>query len=354
MSGHLSVGVLGATGTVGQRLLSLLSGHPWFRVRTLVGSPRTQGRTYGEAVRWFGPEPMPSWAKDKTIAPPTPSGRCDLVFSALDSQVAKEVEPLFRESGIPVVSNASSFRMEGDVPLLVPEVNPHHLTLLKNSPPGHGFLVTNPNCSTTGLVLALKPLADAFGLRRVCVTTLQAMSGAGYPGIPAMDIMGNVLPNIPGEEEKLESEPLKILGSLTDSGIQAASLAISAQTNRVPVLDGHLLSISVQLEKDGVTREGVARAFSDFKSPITSLGLPSAPGKPLRYSESEDFPQPRIHAGLDGGMGVGIGRLRSCPVLDFRFVALVHNTIRGAAGGAILNAELMKVKGLLGRVGGAD
>jgi aspartate-semialdehyde dehydrogenase len=353
MSGHLSVGVLGATGTVGQRLLTLLSGHPWFRVTTLGGSPRSQGRKYEEAARWFDPEPMPSWAAEMTITPPSPSAGTDLVFSALDAPVAREVEPLFVKAGIPVISNASPFRMEGGVPLLVPEVNPGHLDLLRKAPSGEGFMVTNPNCSTTGLVLALKPLEEAFGIRQVSVTTLQAISGAGYPGIPAMDIVGNVLPNIPGEEEKLETEPLKIFGAPSDSGIEPASITISAQTNRVPVMDGHLLSISVQFEKSA-TREAVVEAFSGFTSPIASLGLPSAPGQPLQYSEADDYPQPRVHAGLEGGMGVGIGRLRSCPVLDFRFVALVHNTIRGAAGGAILNAELLRAKGLLGKEGAAD
>lgn len=236
--------------------------------------------------------------------------------------------------------------MAPEVPLLIPEVNPDHIEILQDRKPGEGFIVANPNCSTTGLVLALTPLERRFGVRRVSVTTLQAISGAGYPGVPALDIAGNVMPNIPGEEEKLESEPLKILGTRVGSAIRSAPLTISAQANRVPVVDGHLLSVSVELNQPAEA-EDLIETWTGFGSSLAELDLPSAPAQPIHCSLDETFPQPRIHSLLGRGMEVGIGRLRKCPVLGFRFVALVHNTIRGAAGGAILNAELLKAKGFL-------
>jgi len=348
MSGPLSVGILGATGAVGQKLVTLLSGHPWFQVRALAGSPRSQGRTFREAVRWLEPTPIPEWAKEMRVEAPTPHLDCDLVFSALDADVAREVEPVFVAAGVPVFSNARAFRMKPGVPLLIPEVNPGHIEMLRGRPPGEGFIVANPNCSTTGLVLALKPLADAFRLRRVSVTTLQAMSGAGYPGVPALDILGNVIPLIPGEEEKLETEPLKILGTRVGADVIPAPITISAQANRVPVLNGHLLSVSVELG-DSVEPEEAAVVLERFRSPLHALGLPSAPKHPIHFSTNPGYPQPRIHTGFGGGMVVGVGCLRPCPVLGLRFVALVHNTIRGAAGGAILNAELLKERGALFR-----
>jgi aspartate-semialdehyde dehydrogenase len=278
---------------------------------------------------------------------PTPALACDLVFSALDPEVASVVEPTFVEAGVPIFSNARSFRMEPGVPLLVPEVNPDHIEILREGSAGGGFIVANPNCATTGLVLALKPLADAFGLRRVAVTTMQAISGAGYPGVPALDILGNVIPLIPGEEEKLETEPLKILGTRVKSEVLPAPIVISAQANRVPVLDGHLLSVSVELG-DSVDPMAATEVLEGFRSPVYSLGLPSAPERPVLLSKEPGFPQPRLHAGLGGGMVVGVGRLRRCPLLGLRFLALVHNTIRGAAGGAILNAEFLGARGMLG------
>ncbi len=346
MNKPLRVGVLGATGSVGQKFVSLLSGHPWFRVTYLAGSPGSQGIPYGERVRWLETTPLPRWAGGLVMEAPSPELPCDLVFSALSSTVASEIESTFVAAGVPVISNASSHRMEPGVPLLVPEVNPDHVEVLRGRPPGEGFMVANPNCSTSGLVLALKPLVDAFGIRRVSVTTLQALSGAGYPGVPSLDILGNVIPNIPNEEEKLETEPLKILGRRKGTDVTPAELTISAQTNRVPVIDGHLLSVSVETEVR-CSVEGAADALEGFVSPLLEMALPSAPERPVRYSRDPSFPQPRLHSGAGSGMAVSIGRLRPCPVLGLRFVALVHNTVRGAAGGAILNAEFLYEKGFL-------
>jgi aspartate-semialdehyde dehydrogenase len=346
MSDHLSVGILGATGAVGQKLVALLSGHPWFRVTALAGSERSRGKAYKDGVRWMETTPLPEWARGLELQAPSPSLPCDLVFSALSAKVADEVEQAFVGAGTPVFSNARSFRMAPEVPLLIPEVNPDHIEILRGRPPENGFIVANPNCSTTGLVLALAPLEKHFGVRRVSVTTLQAISGAGYPGVPSLDISGNVIPHIPGEEDKLESEPLKILGTRVGSAIRSSAMTISAQTNRVPVVDGHLLSVSVELDEQAEPSD-LIEAWENFGSPLAALGLPSAPDHPIHFSLEPDFPQPRIHGLLGKGMVVGIGRLRRCPVLGFRFVALVHNTIRGAAGGAILNAELLKARGFL-------
>ena len=348
MSGRLRVGILGATGAVGQKLVSLLSGHPWFEVRRLAASTRSAGLPYRDAVRWLEPVPLPAWAGGLPVEEVRPWKEVDLVFSALDAATAERVEPAFVAGGIPVLSNARSFRMEPDVPLLVPEVNPHHLDLLESRQARKGILVTNPNCSTTGLVMALKPLADAFPLRKVLVTTLQAVSGAGYPGVPSLDALGNVLPHIPGEEEKLETEPLKILGRVRAGRIEPAPLQVSAQANRVPVLEGHLLSVSVGFAHPVDPRD-VEAAFEAFRSPLVGLGLPSAPQRPLLLLTGPDAPQPRLHAGLGGGMTTSVGRVRRCPVLDVRFLVLVHNTVRGAAGGAILNGELLVVRELLER-----
>lgn len=349
---RLRVGILGATGAVGQKFVRLLSGHPWFRVTALAASSRSWGKAYGKAVRWLESTPLPPWAQEMRVGEVSPALDCDLVFSALNAEVAEELEPFFSEAGIPVISNARSFRMDPGVPLVVPEVNPDHLKILKersggagrgvgSSVDGSGFIVTNPNCSTTGLVLALKPLADAFPLRRVSVTSLQAVSGAGYPGVPSMDILGNVVPEIPGEEEKLETEPLKILGQWAGDSVKGAPLTISAQCNRVPVQEGHLLSVSVGFERR-IGMEEAKKAWEEFRSPLREMGLPSAPERPIRFSDAPAFPQPRLHSGEEGGMAVSIGRLRVCPVLDLRFVVLVHNTVRGAAGGAVLNAELLR------------
>lgn len=344
MSRRIAVGVLGATGTVGQKLVRLLAHHPWFELQRLMASERSVGKPYGQAVHWLEPEPLPPDIAAMTVESAEPGG-CALVLSALDAATARAVEPRFAQAGCAVVSNASAHRMDPDVPLVVPEVNPDHLELAGRQP-WPGALVTNPNCVVAGLVLVLKPLQDAFGVEAVELTTLQAVSGAGYPGVPALDILGNVIPGIVGEEEKLQTEPLKILGTLDGGAIADAPIAISAQTTRVPVLDGHLLSLSVRLGRSA-TPEHVSEALKRFRPPERVQQLPSAPAEPLAVLGRELGPQPRLHAGLANGMTVSVGRVRPCPVLDVRLVALVHNTVRGAAGAALLNAELLVREGVV-------
>ena len=273
---------------------------------------------------------------------------CDVVFSALGSAGARELEPQLAGRGLMVVSNASALRMHPEVPLLIPEVNPDHLDMLDHQTFGSGGVVTNPNCATVGLVLSLKPLADAFGIEAVQVTTLQAISGAGHPGVPSLDILGNALPLIPGEEDKLETEPQKILGSVSGGAFSPAAFRVSAQTNRVPVVDGHLVSVSVKLNRPA-SPEAARKAIEDFRSPVADLELPSAPRRPVIVAEDGPRPQPKLDVDRGEGMTVTVGRLRSCPVFDLRYVALVHNTERGAAGAAVLNAELMAATGRLGR-----
>ena len=273
---------------------------------------------------------------------------CDVVFSALGSAGARELEPQLAGRGLMVVSNASALRMHPEVPLLIPEVNPDHLDMLDHQSFGSGGVVTNPNCATVGLVLSLKPLADAFGIEAVQVTTLQAISGAGHPGVPSLDILGNALPLIPGEEDKLETEPQKILGSVSGGAFSPAAFRVSAQTNRVPVVDGHLVSVSVKLNRPA-SPEAARKAIEDFRSPVADLELPSAPRRPVIVAEDGPRPQPKLDVDRGEGMTVTVGRLRSCPVFDLRYVALVHNTERGAAGAAVLNAELMAATGRLGR-----
>ena len=343
---RLRVGILGATGAVGQKLVTLLARHPWLELTAVAASQRSAGRRYGDAVHWLEAVPLPPAVAALLVQEAAPPLACDLVVSALDADVAREIEPAFAAAGYPVFSNASAHRMRPDVPLLVPEVNADHLRLVERQPYGAGFIVTNPNCSTTGLVLALKPLADAFGLDAVQVTTMQAASGAGYPGVSSLDILGNVIPHIAGEEAKLEAEPRKILGTLAGDAVAEHPVTISAQANRVPVLDGHLLSVSVRLSRPAGL-DDVRTAFAEFKSPIRDLGLPSAPERPVALLAAGEAPQPRRHAALGGGMVVHVGCVRSCPVLGVRFVALVHNTVRGAAGAAILNAELAIRSGLV-------
>jgi aspartate-semialdehyde dehydrogenase len=344
---RLRAAILGATGAVGQRFVSLLAAHPWFEVGALLASERSAGRPYREAVRWLEPHPIPAEVAELPVLGPEATPDCDLAFSGLDSAAAVTIEPRLARAGLPVVSNAGAWRMAPDVPLLIPEVNAEHLDWVRRQSYGSGYIVTNPNCSAVGLVLALKPLYDAFGLETVHVTTLQAISGAGYPGVPSLDILGNVVPWIQNEEEKLETEPGKILGRHVGDAFEPARFRISAQTNRVPVLDGHLLSISVRLG-ESARLEAVRGAFEGFGQPLAPWQLPSAPARAVAYLEGPDHPQPRLHAGAGGGMTVSIGRLRPCPVGDFRFVALVHNTLRGAAGGALLNAELLWRRGYLG------
>ena len=339
------VGILGATGAVGQKFVEILHGHPWFDIVALVASDRSAGKRYRDAVNWIGNTSIPPDIADMEVQGTGKIPDCDIAFSGLKADVAIEVERRLAEAGLTVISNARSFRMHPLVPLLIPEVNPSHAYLVKRQP-WSGALVTNPNCSTVGLVCALRPLYDAFGVDAVQVTTMQALSGAGYPGVPSLDAIANVVPYIGGEEDKLANEPLKLLGTLDDQGIEYAQMSISAQCNRVPILEGHLECVSVKLGTPasvGAVRE----AFESFVSPVEEFGLPTEPERLLHVMDDERFPQPRRHLMLDNGMGVAVGRIRPCEVLDVKFVVLVHNTLRGAAGGAVLNAELLHAQGLL-------
>jgi aspartate-semialdehyde dehydrogenase len=346
----IPVGVLGATGAVGQKFVALLENHPWFELTELAASDRSAGKSYRDATVWRQYQPIPERLKDRTIKPCEPALDCRVVFSGLDSSVAGEVEENFARAGYIVVSNSRNHRMDDDVPLLIPEVNPEHLALIKvqrerRSWPG--AIVTNPNCSTIGLVMALAPIHRAFGVKRVIVATMQALSGAGYPGHSAIDMLGNVIPFIGGgEEEKMETEPLKIMGSLDGKGICFADCRISAHTNRVFVEDGHMECVSVELERKAKPDE-VARVLAQFSSLPQELKLPSAPERPVIVTDERDRPQPRFDRDAGNGMSAVVGRIRECPVFDIRFVVLSHNTIRGAAGAAILNAELMKAQGLI-------
>jgi aspartate-semialdehyde dehydrogenase len=342
----IPVAVLGATGSVGQRFVQLLLNHPWFQLVALTASERSAGKRYGEAARWIQATPLPPAIADMTLLPTQTGIDVPLVFSALDAGVAGDFESAFAQDGYVVVSNAKNHRMAADVPLLVPEVNPTHLDLAQQQKYGGGAIITNPNCSTIGMVLALKPIYDAFGITQVQVVTMQAISGAGLPGIAGMEITDNVLPHIGGEEEKMELETRKIMGHLQGGAITEANLTISAHCNRVNVIDGHTECISVSLERSA-TPENIIEAWTSFKSEPQKLDLPSAPAQPVHYFHEAGYPQPRLHRDLEGGMAVSVGRLRSCPVLDYKFVALSHNTIRGAAGGSILAAELAVAKGLL-------
>ncbi len=345
---RLKVGILGATGSVGQRFVQLLSGHPWFEPAALAASPKSEGKPYGETVRWLLPGGPPEGVRDMPVLPPDPDRiQADVVFSALDAASARDLEPAFRSAGRTVISNASAFRMDPLVPLVIPEVNPDHLALVADQRKRYGgAIVANPNCATIGLCLSLGPLRAAFGLRRVLVTTLQALSGAGHPGVPSLDALDNVVPEIAGEEEKLRTEPAKIFGALEGGGVRPAGMTVGAQCNRVPVRDGHLLSVSVEVARPaGVA--GAARAFREFVSPLAGLGMPSAPDRPVVLEDGFARPQPLLDRNRSGGMAVTVGRLAPCPVLGLRYAALVHNTVRGAAGGTILLAELMKVRGML-------
>ena len=345
----IRVGVLGATGMVGQRFVQLLAGHPWFEIAALTASERSAGKTYGEACRWVVSDDMPAFAKEMVVQESKPGLACRLVFSAMLATVAGPIEEEFAAAGYAVSSNARNHRLAPDVPLLVPEVNPDHLALIeiqRRRRGQKGFIVTNPNCSTAQLVLALKPLWDRFGITALSVVTMQALSGAGYPGVPSLDILDNVIPYIGGEEEKVETEPLKILGQLRGEGIREAEMTISAQCHRVATREGHLEAVSVKLGQE-TSREEVMEALRSFRGPLQDLGLPSAPERPIVVREENDRPQPRLDRDEGGGMSVVVGRVRECPVLDYKFLVLGHNTIRGAAGAAILNAELLTAQGYL-------
>lgn len=343
-------GVLGATGIVGQRLVKLLSEHPWFELTEVAASERSSGKTYAEAVHWHLETPIPSVARDLVVKGVEPTLNCDLVFSALDSSVAGPVEEDFARTGYPVVSNSKNHRMDADVPLLIPEVNASHLDAIplqqKNRGYDAGFIVTNPNCSTAGLVLVLKPLADAFGLERIFVVTLQAISGAGYPGVASMDIQGNVVPFISGEEEKMEAEPQKLLGKWDGSRFIEAGLGISAHCNRVPVLDGHLECVSLGLKKIASLDE-VREALQTFEVDEELASLPTALRHPVVVIDEENRPQPRRDVDAGDGMAAVVGRIRECPLHDVKLTLLSHNLVRGAAGAALLNAELLAARGFL-------
>jgi aspartate-semialdehyde dehydrogenase len=342
------VGVLGATGAVGQRLVQLLEGHPWFSLTEVVASERSSGRPYGEAVSWRLGSRVPEEAARLVIKDLSPHLDCDLVLSALDSAVAGDAEESLATAGFPVISNARNHRMEDDVPLLIPEVNWEHTAVLPHQRAlrhySTGLLATNPNCSTIGLAMALKPLQDAFGVSEVSVVTMQALSGAGLKGVAAMTIQDNIIPHVPGEEEKLESESLKILGGLQGERFVPADLRVSAQCNRVAVLDGHTEAISVRL-RTPATADQLRQAFSTFTSEPQRLRLPSAPPHPVLVVDGVDRPQPRLDRDVAKGMAVSVGHLRPCPVLDWKFTLVVHNAIRGAAGAALLNAELLVAQG---------
>jgi len=342
------VGLLGATGAVGQTFIRLLRDHPWFTITDVAASERSAGRPYREAVNWLSGSPIPPSVADLEVKPTKPEALdCDFVFSGLSSSVAGEVERAFAEAGFPVISNAKNYRLHEDVPLLLPEVNPDHTALIDNQDwGGDGFIVTNPNCSTVGLVCGLRPLMDAFDVEAVQVTMLQALSGAGYPGVPSLDAVGNVVPYIGGEEDKLSTEPRKILGTLQDGRVEPAELPVSAQCTRVPVRDGHLACTSVRFRED-VGAEDVRRVLKDFRSPLADQPLPSRPDPFIQVLDAPDAPQPQRHVDAGDGMTVSVGRIQSCAVNDVKFVLLSHNTVRGAAGGAILNAELLVQDGRL-------
>jgi aspartate-semialdehyde dehydrogenase len=343
MNEKYRVGILGATGTVGQRFIQLLEDHPQFEVTALAASDRSQGKSYAEACAWRLPGEMPEAVRAMRVEAPRPPLACDLVFSSLPGEMAREVEGEFARAGFPVISNSSAYRMDEDVPLLIPEINHEHLRLLdaqRARNKSGGFIVTNPNCSTIMIALALAPLHARFGLEAVVATTLQALSGAGYPGVPSLDATDNVVPFIENEEEKIEEETQKILGVMKESRVEHAPFKLSAQVHRVNVTEGHMAALRVKLSRRA-TLEEVKDALSSFASLPQELKLHSAPAQPLLVREERDRPQPRLDRDAGRGMTVTVGRVLPDKVLDFRLVALSHNTIRGAAGAAILNAELL-------------
>jgi aspartate-semialdehyde dehydrogenase len=344
---RIDVGVLGATGMVGQQFVARLAGHPWFRVSWLAASERSEGKAYEDAAPWRLAAPMPAAVRRIVVESCSPGRGPRVVFSALDAAAADQVEAEFAAAGHVVLSNARSHRMDPLVPLLIPEVNADHLSLVaeqRRDRRWSGAIVTNPNCAVAVLATALAPLRQ-FGLRTVQVTTLQAVSGAGYPGVPSLDIVGNVIPYIGGgEEDKIERETVKILGA--DGGRTPHPVLVSAQVTRVPVIDGHSMTVSVALG-ERPSAEAVIGALAAFRGRPQAERLPSAPDPAIVVHEEAHRPQPRLDVDLGGGMTVSVGRVRPCPVASFKFFALGHNTVRGAAGGSILNAEMMQVDGLL-------
>ncbi len=350
MPTKIAIGILGATGVVGQRFIQLLEHHPWFEVAWLAASDRSAGQAYGDAVRWRLRTSIPARIAKMKVSPATPAGAPRVIFAALDADIARDLEPRFAANGCAVVTNSSALRMQEDVPLVIPEVNADHVKVVHAQrwrEDSGGFVVTNPNCSAIGLVMALAPLYRRFGLEKVIAVTMQAVSGAGYPGVASLDILGNVIPYIAKEEEKMEEETRKLLGRADASRIHSAEFAISAQCNRVAVEDGHTESVSVKLSKPAA-EEQIIEAWNSFRGVPQQLRLPSAPEQPVIYDAAPDHPQPRFDLDRGAGMSATVGRLRPCGVLDWKFTVLSHNTIRGAAGAALLNAELLKAQGYLG------
>jgi aspartate-semialdehyde dehydrogenase len=347
MREKIPVAILGATGTVGQKFVRLLAEHPWFEVVAVAASSSSAGRSYGEVVRWRETVPLPPAIGRMTVRECSGSLPGQILFSALDAEVAGPIEQAFARAGSVVVTNTRTHRMERDVPLLIPEVNGGHLSLIdcqRETRGWKGSILANPNCSTAALALALAPLHHAFGIERLFVSTLQAVSGAGYPGVPSLDILGNVIPYIGGEEEKIERETRKILGTLSNGAVEAAEFPVSVHTNRVPVIDGHMATVSVGFLRRVAPDDAMA-ALREFRASAGVAGLPSSPNPPIEVDERIDRPQPRLDLQRGGGMAVTVGRVRPCPVLDLRLVLLGHNTIRGAAGQGVQIAELLVAEG---------
>jgi aspartate-semialdehyde dehydrogenase len=352
MKNRYPIGILGATGMVGQRYIQLLADHPYFEVTWLAASDRSSGKLYGEAANWRLDTPLPERIAKMTVSPAEPEGAPKVIFASVDAAIAREMEPKFAGAGCAVISNSSAFRMAPNVPLVIPEVNADHLHLIEEQAwrkESGGYIVTNPNCSTIGLVMALKPIEERFGIETIFVTTMQAVSGAGYPGVASMDILDNVVPFIGSEEEKMEAETLKLLGNLTGHAVTPLAAKVTAHCNRVPVVDGHTECVSIKLGnklRRPVKREEILAAWAEFR-PLTGLDLPFAPAQPVEWAEQNDRPQPRLDRNRGKGMAVTVGRLRPCNALGWKFVLLSHNTVRGAAGATILNAEMLVSLGKL-------
>jgi len=352
MKNKYPVGILGATGMVGQRYIQLLEAHPWFEVAWLAASDRSSGKAYGEAAKWRLDTPLPERIARMVVSPAEPEGAPRIIFASVDAGIARELEPKFAAAGCAVISNSSAFRMAPSVPLVLPEVNADHLEMIEEQSwrkESGGFIVTNSNCSAMGLVLALKPIEVRFGIEQIFVTTMQAVSGAGYPGVASMDILDNVIPFIGGEEEKMEAETVKLLGRLEGRAVTPLDAKVTAHCNRVAVVDGHTECVSMKLGNKlgrAPTRDDILAAWEEFK-PLTGKDLPFAPQQPIEWRDENDRPQPRLDRNRGRGMTVTVGRLRPCNVLDWKFVLLSHNTVRGAAGATILNAEMLASLGKL-------
>jgi len=345
----IKVAVLGATGAVGQRFVQLLENHPWFEVTALTGSDRSVGQLYGDACRWVLDKPLPEYARAMKVVPTEPGLDAAIAFSALPSDQAKAIEPAFAQAGHGVCSNASAYRMEPDVPLLIPEVNPDHTALIKVQQQNRGwsgFIATNPNCTSTGFTIAFRPLLDSFGIKKAFVVSMQALSGAGYPGVASLDAVDNVVPYIGGEESKVETEPLKMLGRLNAAHVIDAPIKISAHTNRVAVIDGHTVCVSLEFDQS-IGPQEAAQAMLDYEWAEIVRSLPSSPERVIEVRSEPDRPQPRRDRDAGHGMTTVVGRVREDPLFHVKFVVLSHNTIRGAAGGSLLNAELLVAQGIV-------